>query len=126
MFGWIKRLLVRRNKKEDKVVESIEDKIRRLMKNGTLTKLSLSKNKIDAEVAKVLAEVLGKNDTLTELNLNANEIGPEGTMALAKALGKNDSLTSIYLDYDGVNGAVQKQFNSLPRVIAGDLKVLYF
>ena len=46
MFGWIKRLLVGRKANEDKVVESSEDKICRLVNQGQ-TYWGLNKKQIN-------------------------------------------------------------------------------
>jgi len=48
--------------------------------------LNLSKNHINKEGGKILAEVIGKNNTLEALDLSGNLLGVSGTKALAKAL----------------------------------------
>lgn len=48
--------------------------------------LNLSKNHINKEGGKILAEVLAKNGTLEALDLSGNLLGVSGTKALAKAL----------------------------------------
>ena len=68
--------------------------------NGTIAKLYLASNQIDAEGAKALAEALKINKTLTQLYLSYNQIDNEGAQAIAKALKDNKTLTTLFL---GVN-----------------------
>jgi len=69
--------------------------------------LNLSKNHINKEGGKILAEVLGKNGTLEALDLSGNLLGVSGTKALAGALKTNTKLKylSLYSNIVDVDGA---------------------
>ena len=69
--------------------------------------LNLSKNHINKEGGKILAEVLGKNNTIEALDLSGNLLGVSGTKALSIALKTNTKLRylSLYSNIVDVDGA---------------------
>ncbi|RIB22058.1 hypothetical protein C2G38_1034344 [Gigaspora rosea] len=78
-------------------LNNLNELIKALCKNNTLTSLNLSENNLRLEGEKALADVLCKNTILTSLNLSKNNLGSKGGKALADALCKNTTLTSLNL-----------------------------
>ncbi|CAF3698901.1 unnamed protein product [Rotaria sp. Silwood1] len=66
--------------------------------NTTLTTLNLQGNRIDAQGAQYLANILQNNTTLTTLILSDNNIGGEGVQHLANVLESNRTLTKLELE----------------------------
>ena len=69
--------------------------------NGSLTKLSLARNELEAEGTKAICEALEQNTTLKELDISgrwgvSNIGGPAGVKHVAKMLGVNGSLTKMW------------------------------
>lgn len=75
------------------------DRIQIQTKYFALTDFNLSYNRIDAEGATSITEVLKqcRNLALSNLNLAYNYIGTEGATSLATALSKCSSLSKLYL-----------------------------
>jgi Leucine Rich repeat len=69
---------------------------------NTQKKLSLSRKKIGAVQAKIIAEELAPNTTLKLLDLSWNDIGGYGTAVIASALRTNKSLRALYLGNNGM------------------------
>jgi NLR family CARD domain-containing protein 3 len=68
--------------------------------------LSLRREDIDAEEAKLLAEELASNTTLKELDLRGNtRIGDDGAVALVGALATNKALKNLSLYHNGIGDA---------------------
>ncbi|RIB27376.1 hypothetical protein C2G38_2240161 [Gigaspora rosea] len=78
-------------------LEKLNELIKALCKNTTLTSLNLHLNNLGSEGGKALADALCKNSTLTYLELGNNNLGSEGGKALTDALCKNSTLTSLEL-----------------------------
>jgi Leucine Rich repeat len=70
-------------------------------------KLDLSRKKIGAGQAKIIAEELAPNTTLKLLDLSWNDFGGYGTAVIASALRTNKSLRALYLGHNemGDDGA---------------------
>ena len=94
----------------------IEEIIKTLKDNTTITKLYISKDNIFVEdakelakaLAKALAEALKSNTTLTNLNISYNYFGISGAIALAEALKSNTTLTKLNISENkiGDSGAI--------------------
>ena len=77
----------------------------------------LSRQGINVEVAKVLAEYVSGSGVLTDLNLFDNKIGPEGGVAIGKALAVNEVLKTLRLGSNkiGDEGANQGDWQGARR-----------
>jgi Ran GTPase-activating protein (RanGAP) involved in mRNA processing and transport len=85
-------------------IEAIADFLKN---NNTLTSLTLTRNSMGDEGAKIIANALRENRTLISLHLDRNRIGDEGIKEIADALKHNPILTSIDLSWNfiGSKGA---------------------
>jgi Ran GTPase-activating protein (RanGAP) involved in mRNA processing and transport len=68
-----------------------------LIKNGSITHLDVSHNKITNHGARLLSKLLGSKSLLTSLNLCDNQIHAEGGRYLGRGLRHNSSLVSLNL-----------------------------
>ena len=79
--------------------------------------LNLSKNRLGAEGAQLLATALKENDTLLWLNLYTSYIGDEGAKALATALKENKNIKVYTFNFDQLEidelEPIAKKFNIL-------------
>ena len=73
---------------------------------SSLATLNLRFNRIRAEGAGRLAEVLGECSSLAKLNLGCNHIGDEGARSLARVLGQCSSLAELYLSENRISDDV--------------------
>lgn len=71
-----------------------------LQKNGTITDLKLSANKISDKDMEPIAEVLMENTTLQALDLSYNEIGAAGGTHIARIIHYNTELRDINLEWN--------------------------
>ena len=68
-----------------------------LQKNKFLTKINLSKNRLNHLSAKLLSNLLVSNKSLTHLNLKNNNLRKLGAFHISEALERNDTLTYLNL-----------------------------
>jgi len=75
--------------------------------SGSLTRLSLGRNKLGPEGGRVLARAVRASRSLTHLDLSHNQLGAEGARAVADALQASRSVTLLDLDGNriGAEGA---------------------
>lgn len=71
--------------------------------NAAITTLNLSRNYIQDDGAKIIANVLKTNATLKNLCLDYNLINDKGIKKIASALSKNLTLTTLSLRYNKIN-----------------------
>jgi Ran GTPase-activating protein (RanGAP) involved in mRNA processing and transport len=90
------------NKSRDYGIEEI---IKTLENNTTITKIDISWNEFGDKGAEYLANMLNLNTTLTTLttlDINRNRIGEIGSRALAKALEVNTTLTTLNISNNSI------------------------
>lgn len=68
-----------------------------LLKNSSITSLSLFNNHIHPDAAPAIAELIEKDPYLTELNIGCNDLQDEGVKVIAQALQKNITLRELKL-----------------------------
>ena len=75
--------------------------------------LNLDRNKIGAEGAKSLGEILKENERLEILGLGWNDIGAEGVKSLCDGLKENESLEELHLHHNKIGGEGAKYLGEL-------------
>ena len=101
-----------------------EQKLPKVVVNGSLTSLNLSESSLGPEGGAAVAEALKVKSSLTSLYVGRNKIGDEGTKAMAAALAVNISLTSLDLGYNNIGDEGAKAIGAaLP--VNGSLTILY-
>lgn len=78
-----------------------------------LVGLSLQRNQLGNDNAKILASALKRNTTLRSLQLGVNNLGNEGAKTIADALTENKSLRELNLEYNGIEREGAKVIASL-------------
>ncbi len=83
--------------------------------------MDLSKNRLDKEGTKVLAEVLPFNQVLEVLDISKNNIGVSGADELAKSLKNNISLKFLNvfnnkIGYDGAKSIAENVVRYHPNI----------
>ena len=94
---------------------------------GSLTKLSLAKNKLKEEGTKAICEALEQNKTLKELdisggfrrasNIGGNIGGPAGVKHVAKMLGVNGGLTALDLSSNNLDDVDDENVSAVCEAI---------
>eukprot|EP01006_Ploeotia_vitrea_P028478 TRINITY_DN61160_c0_g1_i2.p1 TRINITY_DN61160_c0_g1~~TRINITY_DN61160_c0_g1_i2.p1 ORF type:complete len:556 (-),score=128.47 TRINITY_DN61160_c0_g1_i2:43-1710(-) len=74
-----------------------DDVCKAMETNTTISKLTLSNNKIDSDCVAGIAAMLEKTTTLTYLDLSDNDITNEGVSGLKEALKANKTVTTLDL-----------------------------
>jgi len=80
-----------------------------LSMNHSLNTLRMNINRTGARGAQVLAKMLINNHTLEELELSYNEIFNDGVQVLAQGLVQNHGLKKLILWYNGLEDAAVRQ-----------------
>ena len=73
-----------------------------LHSTGTLTKFSISNNRITDKVASDISAVISNNIHLQEINLGYNNLQASGIIKIAESLQKISSLTKFYINHNGI------------------------
>ena len=73
-----------------------------LHSTGTLTKFSISNNRITDKAASDISAVISNNIHLQEVNLGFNNLQASGIIKIAESLQKISSLTKLYINHNSI------------------------
>ena len=92
---------------QKRTMEVLAECIKNPIGKTSVKMLNLSRNQINKEGAKILAEVLKDNGTIETLDLSGNNLGVSGTKAIAESLMTNTCLQhlNLYSNKVDVDGA---------------------